>query len=205
VLATAPHGDKIAEPLVGPVRDLAAVEQAAATFLTALGIPADTETTRHTATRMASAYAEILSPVAFQPTCFENVKNYRDFILARELPFRSICAHHLMPFVGVADIGYLPGQRLVGLSKLARAMAWCAARPQMQEELTVAVADWVVEHLAPAGVGVMLAATHGCMTLRGACAAGSSVVTIATRGSLVEDRAVRAEFMMLAGAAGGGR
>jgi GTP cyclohydrolase I len=185
-----------------PARDLAAAEQAAAAFLTALGVRTDTDATQRTAARMTAAYAELLTAEPFDPTDFDNTAGYRDLVLARGVEFRSICAHHLLPFGGVAHVGYLPGRRLLGLSKLARAIRWCAAAPQVQEELTVQVADWLVEHVAPEGAGVVMVAAHGCMTLRGVCALGSSTVTIATRGRL-DEPAHRAEFLALAAVTAG--
>lgn len=185
-----------------PARDLAAAEQAAAAFLSALGVHTDTEATRRTAARMTAAYAELLTAEPFEPTDFDNTAGYRDLVLARGVQFRSVCAHHLLPFGGVAHVGYLPGRRLLGLSKLARAIQWCAAAPQVQEELTVQVADWLVDHVAPEGAGVIMVAAHGCMTLRGVCALGSSTVTVATRGRL-DEAAPRAEFLALAGVTAG--
>ena len=185
-----------------PRHDLAAAERAAAAFLAALGVSTDTAATARTAARMTAAYAELLTAEPFEPTTFDNSAGYRDMVLARDVEFRSVCAHHMLPFGGLAHIGYLPGQRLLGLSKLARAIRWCAAAPQVQEELTVQVADWLEEHIAPEGVGVILVAAHGCMTLRGVCAVAASAVTIVTRGRMAQP-AVRTEFLALAGVTAG--
>jgi len=102
-------------------------------------------------------------------------------------PFRSVCEHHLLPFTGVAHVGYLPAQRILGLSKLARVVELFACRPQTQERLTKQVADWLQEHLSPRAVGVVIAAEHSCMTLRGAHATGSSTVTSTRLGRLRSD------------------
>jgi len=197
----------LAPALTAPVAapDMVAAEAAARGFLAALGVPLDTEETGRTAARMAAAYTELLTPQPFEPTDFDNPAGYGELVLARGVPFRSVCAHHLMPFHGIAHVGYLPGERLLGLSKLARAVSACAAAPQMQERLTGQVADWLVQLLVPQGAGVVLVAEHGCMTLRGACAVGASVVTMAMRGRLKADPAARAEFVSLTGLAGGTR
>jgi GTP cyclohydrolase I len=168
-----------------------------------LGVATTTDATRRSAARMAAAYAELLMPQPFEPTDFDNGSGYSELVLARGVPFRSVCAHHLMPFHGVAHVGYLPGERLLGVSKLARAVGFCAAAPQMQEALSVQIVDWLMNHLIAEGAGVVLVAEHGCMTLRGACALGSSVVTMATRGRLATEAGARAEFIALAGARAG--
>jgi GTP cyclohydrolase I len=181
-------------------RDLAAAERAAADFLRALGIPPDSENLRATPRRMAHAYAELFSPRPFDLTTFPNDEGYDELVLARAIPLRSVCEHHLLPFVGVAHVGYLPGRRILGLSKLARIVDHLARRPQVQERLTKQIADWLTEHLQPNGVGVVIEAEHTCMTLRGVRAAGSSTVTSTLLGALRDDGRSRAEFFALAGA-----
>src|SRR5262249_51534985 len=119
-----------------PVRDLAAAEEAAAEFLHALGLSLDTEGLRDTPRRMAAAYAELLTPRSFDLTTFANEEGYDELVLARDIPIRSVCEHHLLPFVGVAHVGYLPGERILGLSKLARVVELFAHGPQVQERLT---------------------------------------------------------------------
>src|SRR4030095_7489702 len=104
--------------------------------------------------------------------------------MARAIPVQSVCEHHLLPFVGVAHVGYLPGERILGLSKLARVVEMFARRPQVQERLTQQGADWLHVTLAPRGVGVVIEAEHFCMTLRGARTTGSSTVTSALKGQL---------------------
>src|SRR3954454_5208415 len=177
--------------------DLAAAEKAAADFLTALDIGVDGEEMYGTPGRMARAYAEMLSPRPFDLTTFPNDEGYDELVLARSIPVQSVCAHHLLPFVGVAHVGYLPGERILGLSKLARVVELFARRPQVQERLTQQVADWLQDQLAPRGVGVVVEAEHLCMTVRGVQAPGATTVTSALHGQLRSDAASRAEFFTL--------
>jgi GTP cyclohydrolase I len=186
----------------GPGVDLVAAEEAAARFLTALGIELSSESLRGTPGRMARAYAELFSPRAFDMTTFPNDEGYDELVLARGIPLRSVCEHHLLPFVGVAHVGYQPGGRILGLSKLARVVEHFARRPQVQERLTKQIADWLAEQLHPKGVGVVIEAEHTCMTLRGVHAAGSTTVTSTMLGSLREDARSRQEFFALTGAGG---
>ena len=158
----------------------------------------DTENRRGTPGRMARAYAEMFAPRPFDLTTFPNDEGYDELVLARSIPVQSVCEHHLLPFVGVAHVGYLPGDRILGLSKLARVVEMFARRPQVQERLTQQVADWLQTNLAPRGVGVVIEAEHLCMTMRGVRAAGVSTVTSALQGHLREDAAARAEFFALA-------
>jgi GTP cyclohydrolase IA len=178
--------------------NLAAAEQAAAAFLVALGVDLDSESLAATPARMARAYAEMFSPRPFDLATFPNDAGYDELIIARSIPVQSVCEHHLLPFVGVAHVGYLPGERILGLSKLARVVELFARRPQVQERLTQQVADWLQDHLAPRGVGVVIAAEHLCMTVRGVRAAGANTVTSALHGQL-RDTATRAEFFTLIG------
>jgi GTP cyclohydrolase IA len=171
-------------------------EEAAEAFLTALGVPLDTESRRRTPHRMARAYAEMLTPPPFEPTTFPNDEGYDELVLARSIPVRSLCEHHALPFVGVAHVGYIPGERILGLSKLARVVEMFARRPQVQERLTQQVADWLQTHLAPRGVGVVVEAEHLCMTMRGVRKPGSKTITSAVRGQL-RNAATRAEAMGL--------
>jgi GTP cyclohydrolase I len=146
---------------------------------------------------MAEAYAEMLSPRSFDLTTFPNEEGYDELVLARDIPVQSVCEHHMLPFVGVAHVGYLPGERIVGLSKLARVVELFARRPQVQERLTTQVAGWLQDQLAPRGVGVVVEAEHMCMTLRGVRAPGSTTITSALLGLLREDPRSRAEFLAL--------
>ncbi|MFC9498715.1 GTP cyclohydrolase I FolE [Streptomyces sp. NPDC056982] len=179
--------------------DLAAAERAAGQFLQALGIHTETESLRGTPGRMARAYAELFSPRPFDLTTFPNDEGYDELVLARSIPVRSVCEHHLLPFVGTAHVGYLPGRRILGLSKLARVVEHFACRPQVQERLTKQVADWLQTQLEPKGVGVVIEAEHSCMTLRGVQATGSSTLTSTLLGTLRNDARSRSEFLALAG------
>jgi GTP cyclohydrolase IA len=178
-------------------RDLVAAEAAAAEFLAALGLSLDTEGLQDTPRRMAAAYAELLTPRAFDLTTFANDEGYDELVLARDIPIRSVCEHHLLPFVGVAHVGYLPGERILGLSKLARVVELFAHGPQVQERLTKQIADWLDLHLSPRGVGVVVEAEHLCMTLRGVQAVGSRTLTSTLLGTLREDPRSRSEFLGL--------
>jgi GTP cyclohydrolase IA len=177
--------------------DLPAATVAAAAFLTALGIDLVGESRRDTPRRMAAAYAEMFTPRPFDLTTFPNDEGYDELVVARSLPVASVCEHHLLPFVGVAHVGYLPGERVLGLSKLARVVEMFARRPQVQERLTQQVTDWLADNLAPRGVGVVIEAEHLCMTVRGVRAAGATTLTSALHGQLRDDAAARAEFFAL--------
>ncbi|MFE7213468.1 GTP cyclohydrolase I FolE [Streptomyces sp. NPDC001698] len=181
--------------------DLAAAEEAAGQFLEALGISTAPESLRGTPGRMARAYAELFSPRPFDLTTFPNDEGYDELVLARRIPVRSVCEHHLLPFVGTAHVGYLPGARILGLSKLARVVEHFACRPQVQERLTKQVADWLQTHLEPKGAGVVIEAEHTCMTLRGVQATGSSTMTSTLLGLLRTDARSRSEFLALTSAA----
>ncbi len=194
------------EPRTPPLRvvrgtepDLVAAERAAFSLLAALGVDLSTEATSATPGRMARAYAELFSPRPFDLTTFPNDAGYDELVVARSIPVQSVCEHHLLPFVGVAHVGYLPGERILGLSKLARVVELFARRPQVQERLTQQVADWLQENVSPRGVGVVVEAEHLCMSLRGVRAAGASTVTSALHGQLRDNPASRAEFFSLVG------
>jgi GTP cyclohydrolase I len=190
----------VKEPEAG--MDLAAAEQAAADFIAALGVDLDAESLQDTPGRMARAYAELFTPRPFDLTTFPNDEGYDELVLARSIPIRSVCEHHLLPFVGVAHVGYLPGSRILGLSKLARIVEHFACRPQVQERLTKQIADWLDEQLHPTGVGVVIDAEHTCMTLRGVQATGSTTVTSTLLGTLRADPRSRQEFFSLTGVNG---
>ncbi len=182
----------------GPAgRDLAAAEQAAGVFLTALGLSVGQQATADTPRRMARAYAELLSPREFDLTTFANDEGYDQLVVLQGVPFASLCEHQALPFVGTADVGYLPAGRIIGLSKLARVVELFAHRPQVQERMTKQVADWLAARLAPKGVGVVVRAEHLCMRLRGAQVAGTSTVTCALHGQLLADGRCREEFLAL--------
>jgi GTP cyclohydrolase IA len=183
----------------GRPANLAAARRAAADFLTALGIDLDQDGLRETPARMARAYAELFDPPPVRLTTFDNAEGYDELVIARAIPFRTVCEHHLLPFSGVAHVGYVPAERILGLSKLARLVEHFAARPQTQERLTRQVADCLAERLRPQGAGVVLEAEHSCMTIRGVRATGATTVTSALLGSLRSDERARAEFFALAG------
>jgi GTP cyclohydrolase IA len=179
-------------------RDIDAAERAARAFLEALGMPLESEGLRDTPRRMARAYAELLTPREFDLTTFPNEEGYDELVLARDIPIKSVCEHHLLPFVGVAHVGYLPGDRILGLSKLARVVELFAHGAQVQERLTKQVADWLANELSPKGVGVVIEAEHLCMTLRGVQAVGSKTITSTLLGVLRDDNRSRSEFLALA-------
>jgi GTP cyclohydrolase IA len=180
-----------------PTADLPAAERAARDLLHALGLDLDSAGMADTPRRMAAAYAELLTPRAFNLTTFANDEGYDELVLARDIPIRSVCEHHLLPFIGVAHVGYLPGGRILGLSKLARVVELFAHGPQVQERLTKQVATWLDLHLQPRGVGVVIEAEHLCMTLRGVKATGSRTLTSTLSGTLRSDLRSRAEFLAL--------
>jgi GTP cyclohydrolase IA len=179
--------------------DVAAATRAARALLEALGLDTTAEGMAGTPARMARAYAELFTAQPFAATTFPNDEGYDELVLARAIPLRALCEHHLLPFAGVAHVGYLPGDRILGLSKLARLVGHFAARPQVQERLTQQVADWLYRELDAKGVGVVLDAEHTCMTLRGVQAAGARTVTSALRGVLRDSPSSRAEFFALTG------
>ena len=166
-------------------------------MLEALGLDLDNESLARTPERMAASLAELMTPRPFQLTTFPNDGGYDELILARSIPLRSLCEHHMLPFVGVAHIGYLPRDRILGLSKLARVLEHFASRPQVQERLTTQVAGWLSAQLSPVGVGVVVEAEHTCMTLRGVQAPGTTTITSSLLGSLRDDPRSRSEFLAL--------
>lgn len=170
--------------------------RAAADFLAALGVDCDSPARQASPRRMARAYAAMLTSRPFEMTTFDNDEGYDELVLVKSIPVQSLCEHHFLPFTGTAHVGYLPGSRILGLSKFARVVEMFARRPQVQERLTQQVADWIDRELQPRGVGVVIEAEHTCMTLRGVRAAGTTTRTSALRGSLRET-AQRAEFFSL--------
>ncbi|WP_066518645.1 GTP cyclohydrolase I [Curtobacterium ammoniigenes] len=156
--------------------------------------------------RVADAYAEFFSGIGVDASVLVHdgavpaeSGEIGDLVIVRDIAFRSVCEHHLLPFLGTAQIAYAPGERIIGLGTLARVVDAIASRPQLQERLGESIADAVQQGLAARGVLVVLDAVHGCVTTRGARQTGSSTVTLAARGSLAEPRA-RAEAVALIGA-----
>lgn len=185
--------DMLDESPAGEV-DLAAAARAAESFLLALGISCDNESMSKSPLRMAKAYAAMLSARPFEMTTFPNEERYDELVIVRSIPVQSVCEHHFLPFTGIAHVGYIPGERIVGLSKLARVVEMYARRPQVQERLTQQIANHLEAHLAPKGVGIVIEAEHTCMTLRGVHVAGTTTSTSAVRGLLRENPQTRAEF-----------
>jgi GTP cyclohydrolase I len=178
--------------------DLESAEDAARLLLGALGLDLAEESLADTPRRMAHALAEMTIPPEFDLTTFPNDGGYDEMVLVENIPVRSLCEHHMLPFVGVAHIGYLPGERILGLSKFARMVEFHSRRPQTQERLTKQIADHLGELLEPQGVGVVVEAEHTCMSVRGARAQGARTVTSALHGRFRVDPASRAEFLALA-------
>jgi GTP cyclohydrolase I len=181
--------------------DHAAAQRAAGDLLVALGADLTQAGLRDTPRRVADAYAEMLTPEPFTLTTFANEEGYDELVLVRAIPFRSLCMHHLLPFHGVAHVAYLPAERIVGLSKLARVVEHFASDLQLQERLTTQIADCLQSELAPKGVGVVLEAEHLCMSLRGVHKAGVTTLTSALHGLVRNDSRTRGEFLSLTGGA----
>lgn len=177
--------------------DLDAAERAVADLLVAMGKDPSDPHLADTPRRVAASYAELLTPREFNLTTFPNDEGYDELVLATSIPVQSLCEHHMLPFHGIAHVGYLPDQRILGLSKLARVVELFARDLQVQERLTKQVADWLQDKLAPKGVGVVIEAEHLCMSLRGVQAGGSRTVTSALQGSLRDDPQTRQEFFAL--------
>ena len=178
--------------------DQVAAQRAIADLIVALGHDPTEPQLADTPRRVASAFGELLTPTTFQATTFPNDEQYDELVIAKSIPFRSLCAHHLLPFVGIAHVGYLPDQRIIGLSKLARVVEQFSHDLQLQERLTVQIGRWLDDTLAPKGVGVVIEAEHLCMTLRGVAARGATTVTSSLHGLVRDDPRTRAEFLALA-------
>jgi GTP cyclohydrolase IA len=181
----------------GPI-DVAAAHRAVIDLLRALGQDVESDHLADTPRRVVEAYAELVTPEPFSLTTFPNDEGYDDLVVARSIPLRSLCEHHLLHFVGVAHVGYLPGSRIVGLSKLARAVEHCSRGLQVQERLTKQIADLLTDRLDPKGVGVVIEAEHLCMSLRGVQATGARTITSSVQGLLRHDPRSRHEFFALA-------
>jgi GTP cyclohydrolase IA len=191
-LAESPRADVMAGQI-----DHDAVQRAARDLLRGLGADVDAEALEETPRRVAEAYAELLTPQPFRATAFPNDEGYDELIVARAIPFHSLCMHHLLPFQGTAHVGYLSGERIIGLSKLGRVVEFFSRDLQIQERLTTQVADWLQRELEPKGVGVVLEAEHMCMSLRGVQKLGASTVTSALRGVVRDDAGTHQEFLAL--------
>jgi GTP cyclohydrolase I len=179
--------------------DLAAAEAAALALLRAIGADVDSPDLLGTPRRVAASFAELVTPAEFAATSFPNEGRYGELVLVRDISFHTLCMHHLLPFHGQAHVAYLPGERIIGISKLARVVEAFARDLQLQERLTVQIADWLEQELTPRGVGVVLSAEHTCMTIRGVLKPGARTVTSALRGLLRDDAGTRQELFSLVG------
>jgi GTP cyclohydrolase IA len=177
----------------------AGVQRAARELLLELGADVESVGFKDTPRRVADAYVELLTPHPFRATTFPNDDGYDELIVARAIPFHSLCMHHLLPFHGVAHVGYLPAERIIGLSKLGRVVELFARELQMQERLTTQIAGWLQRELRPKGVGVVIEAEHMCMSLRGVQKFGATTVTSALHGLIRDDGRTRQEFLALTG------
>jgi len=180
--------------------DQARIRMAVREILLAVGEDPDREGLLDTPDRVARMYTEMFSGLRVDPRMFLQKKftqKYDEMVLEKDIRFESMCEHHLLPFLGKAHIAYIPNGKIVGLSKLARAVEALARRPQVQERMTEELADLLVDELEPRGVGVILEASHTCMTIRGIRKGESICMTSAMRGAFIENQSTRAELMAL--------
>lgn len=176
------------------------IEAAVREILLAIGDDPEREGLRRTPARVAAAYGELFAglredPRAHLRTMFD--EGHKELVVLRDIPFASVCEHHLLPFTGHAHVGYIPRGRVVGLSKLARLVEGYARRPQVQERLTSEIADAIWDVVQPTGCGVVIEAVHTCMTIRGIQKPGSTMITSAVRGSFRSRPETRAEFFAI--------
>ena len=176
------------------------IKRAVHDILVAIGEDPSREGIKETPRRIAEMYAEVFRGMKEDPREVLSVgfeEGHNEMVILKDIPFYSICEHHLLPFYGMAHIGYIPKGRVVGASKLGRVVEILAKRPQLQERLTTQIADTIVEALQPQGVAVVIEAEHMCMTMRGVKQPGSNIVTSAMRGSFRTRAVTRAEFLSL--------
>jgi len=176
------------------------IKQAVHDILIAIGEDPSREGIKETPRRIAEMYAEVFRGMKEDPREVLSIgfeEGHNEMVILKDIPFYSICEHHLLPFYGMAHIGYIPKGRVVGASKLGRVVEILAKRPQLQERLTTQIADTIVEALQPQGVAVVIEAEHMCMTMRGVKQPGSNIVTSAMRGSFRTRAVTRAEFLSL--------
>lgn len=174
------------------------IEQAVRQILEAIGENPDREGLTETPTRVAKMYSEIFGGMDEQPDLHKTFPSqHTDYVIEKDIAFYSMCEHHLLPFFGKAAIAYIPKDRVVGLSKLARTVETFARRPQLQEQMTAQIADAIEKELGVKGVVVITEAEHTCMTMRGVKKPGSRTVTMVTRGRFAEDKALLAEVLSL--------
>jgi GTP cyclohydrolase I len=176
------------------------IEQAVLSIIEAIGEDPTREGMVGTPRRIAEMYVELFMGIGVDPkeelaVGFE--EGHHEMVIIKDIPFYSLCEHHLLPFYGMAHIGYIPKGRVVGASKLARVVEILSKRPQIQERLTTQIAETIMEALEPNGVAVVIQAEHMCMTLRGVKKPGSNIITSANRGLFRTNAATRAEFLSL--------
>ncbi len=180
--------------------DTQRIEKAVKEILLAIGEDTKREGIKGTPGRVARMYAELLGGMHDDPKVYLRsvfTENYDEIVLLRDIPFYSICEHHMMPFIGSAHVAYLPSGMVLGVSKLARIVDCFARRLQTQERLTYQIADFIMDSLKPQGVTVVLEASHSCMTIRGIRKPGSVMVTSALRGIFKRDPKSRSEVLSL--------
>jgi len=203
--ATTGETDLDAETRDVDVRDKVSIdaprlEAAVREILLAVGEDPDREGLRRTPARVAAAYAELFAGLREDPRDHLRVtfdEGHKEMVVLRDIPFGSLCEHHLLPFTGRAHVAYIPQGRVVGLSKLARLVEGYARRPQVQERLTSEIADALMEEVRPDGCGVVIEAVHTCMTIRGIRKSGATMITSAVRGGFRRRPETRAEFFAL--------
>ncbi len=197
-LSAAEHNEQ--NPLSPLPIDTVRIEAAVREILLAIGEDPKREGLLRTPARVAAAYAELFAGLRDDPRRHLAVtfdEHHRELVVLRDIPFASVCEHHLLPFTGHVHIGYVPQGRVVGLSKLARLVDGYARRPQVQERLTSEIADVLMEELQPDGCGVVIEATHTCMTIRGIQKPGTTMITSAIRGGFQRRAETRAEFFAI--------
>jgi len=180
--------------------DQAAVRDAVLRIIEAIGEDPTREGLLDTPRRIAEMYGELFSGLRQDPREVLSAgfqESHREMVILKDIPFYSLCEHHFLPFHGRAHVGYVPNGRIVGASKIARAVDILARRPQMQERLTGQIADAIVEGLSPDGVAVVIQAEHLCMTMRGVQKAGTTLITSAIRGAFRRRAVTRSEFLAL--------
>jgi len=188
----------VCTPAHGGRVDRLKISAAVRMILEAIGEDPQREGLVDTPRRVADMYEEIFAGLTVDPSDYLAVgfeERHKEMVILKDIPFQSVCEHHLLPFVGKAHVGYIPAGRIVGLSKLARVVEGFARRPQLQERLTSQIADTITETLQPTGAGVVIEAQHFCMILRGVKKPGSTMVTSAMRGIFRTNPPTRAEFL----------
>ncbi len=180
--------------------DMERIEKAVNEILLAVGEDVEREGLKQTPSRVARMYKELLGGMYENPEIHMKsvfTENYSEIVLLRDIPFYSVCEHHLMPFIGSAHVAYIPSGTILGVSKLARIVDCFARRLQTQERLTYQIADFIMGKLKPQGVAIVLEASHSCVTIRGIKKPGSVMVTSALRGIFLKDSRTRSEVLSL--------